>query len=431
MHYTQNDKIAQVGHDSLVIGVDVGSEKQHARAFGPMQIEYTRKAFSFNNSAEGFDQFLKWAQDMQFKKGLKKIMVGFEPTGHYWFNLADCLEEQGIEYVLVAPQHVKHTKELDDNIQQKDDNKDPRVIAKLVFGGRYLYAYRPKGIYAELRVGFIRRCEIMEHLVETKNRITRWFNIYFPEYLKVYRKVDASTGMKILRQAPLPKDIIALGVDGVNKIWRDAKQRGAGKKRATTLVTAAQSSIGSKQADQAARMDLWQLLDEYDLIEKQLREINDLLLNLLTGIPDAQRMLAIQGVGMVTVAGFLAEAGDIRRFTDPKQIVKYAGMAVIKPNDSGKHNGKGKLSRRGRKRLRTILVQAARSLVKSNPDFQQIHKYFTTRECNPLKKIQSICAIANKLIHVFYGMIINDQPYDGEKMLRDIHRPIKAAAKAA
>jgi len=237
--------------------------------------------------------------------------------------------------------------------------------------------------------------------------------------------------MKILRQAPLPKDIVALGVDGVNKIWRDAKQRGAGKKRATTLVTAAQSSIGSKQADQAARMDLWQLLDEYDLIEKQLREINDLLLNLLTGIPDAQRMLAIQGVGMVTVAGFLAEAGDIRRFTDPKQIVKYAGMAVIKPNDSGKHNGKGKLSRRGRKRLRTILVQAARSLVKSNSDFQQIHQYFTTRECNPLKKIQSICAIANKLIHVFYGMIINDQPYDGEKMLRDIHRPTKAAVKAA
>ena len=32
MHYTQNDKIAQVGHESLVIGVDVGSEKQHQRS---------------------------------------------------------------------------------------------------------------------------------------------------------------------------------------------------------------------------------------------------------------------------------------------------------------------------------------------------------------------------------------------------------------
>ena len=47
MHYTQNDKIAQVGHDSLVIGIDVGSEKQYARAFGTSQIEYTHKAFSF------------------------------------------------------------------------------------------------------------------------------------------------------------------------------------------------------------------------------------------------------------------------------------------------------------------------------------------------------------------------------------------------
>ena len=44
---------------------------------------------------------------------------------------------------------------------------------------------------------------------------------------------------------------------------------------------------------------------------------------------------------MVTVAGFLAEVDDVRRFTDPKQIMKYAGMAVIKFNDSGKHKGNG------------------------------------------------------------------------------------------
>ena len=42
-----------------------------------------------------------------------------------------------------------------------------------------------------------------------------------------------------------------------------------------------------------------------------------------------------------------------------------------------------------------------------------------------------ICLCSNKLIHVFYGMITHDQPYDGEKMLRDIRRPMMAAAKAA
>ena len=33
------------------------------------------------------------------------------------------------------------------------------------------------------------------------------------------------------------------GVDGVNKIWRDAKLRGVGMKRATKLVDAAGHSI--------------------------------------------------------------------------------------------------------------------------------------------------------------------------------------------
>jgi transposase len=271
MNYTQNAKIAQVTEKTLIIGVDIGSERHYARAFNWRGQELCKKVFHFDDDVDGYKAFENWAESHKVRIGAEKTIVGFEPTGHYWFNFGKYVKQIGMMLVLVNPYHVKQTKELDDNIQQKDDCKDPKVIAKLVFDGRYFYAYRPKGIYAELRVGFSRRCEIMEHLVETKNRISRWFSIYFPEYMKVYRKVDASTGMKILRQAPLPKDIIALGVDGVNMIWRDAKQRGAGKKRATTLVTAAQSSIGSKQADQAARMDLWQLLDEYDLIEKQLR----------------------------------------------------------------------------------------------------------------------------------------------------------------
>ena len=47
-----------------------------------------------------------------------------------------------------------------------------------------------------------------------------------------------------------------------------------------------------------------------------------------------------------------------------------------------------------------------------------------------MKKIQSICAITNRLIHVFYGMITHDPLYDGEKMLRYIHRLAKAVTKA-
>ena len=58
----------------------------------------------------------------------------------------------------------------------------------------------------------------------------------------------------ILKQAPFPEDIAALGVEGVNKIWRDAKVRGVGIKRAKTLAEAAKHSVGSHEAKEAARI---------------------------------------------------------------------------------------------------------------------------------------------------------------------------------
>lgn len=42
----------------------------------------------------------------------------------------------------------------------------------------------------------------------------------------------------MLEKAPLPKDIIALGIDGIRKIWHDKKIRGRGvtEDRAMTLI---------------------------------------------------------------------------------------------------------------------------------------------------------------------------------------------------
>ena len=39
--------------------------------------------------------------------------------------------------MLVNPYHVKCSKELDDNIQTKTDQKDPKTIAGLVRDGRF------------------------------------------------------------------------------------------------------------------------------------------------------------------------------------------------------------------------------------------------------------------------------------------------------
>ena len=53
-------------------------------------------------------------------------------------------------------------------------------------------------------------------------------------------------------------------MDGVNKIWRDAKLRSVVIKRAKTLVYKAEHSIGSHEALEAARVELKILLEDYE-----------------------------------------------------------------------------------------------------------------------------------------------------------------------
>ena len=119
---------------------------------------------------------------------------------------------------------------------------------------------------------------------------------------------------------------------------------------------------------------------------------------------------------------FIAEVGDISRFTDPKQIQKLAGQA-FGGDSSGKHTGQSRISKRGRKRLRCLLFEVVLALAAKNPEFREIHKYYTTRKVNPLKKKQSLVVLSNKLIRIFYTILSKGIDYDPEKLLGDIRRP--------
>lgn len=428
MNYnTQNAKIASITEKTLIVGIDVGSETHYARAFDWRNYEYTKKPLEFSNTEAGFLTFKAWMEDLAEKHGKNVVIPGMEPTGHYWFALGKFLQDNGMKPVHVNPHHVKKSKELDDNSPSKNDRKDPKTIAALVNEGRFSYPYIPTGIYAEIRSLSNLRFQTQEELTRIKNRIARWFSIYFPEYKDVYGDVKAVSGRKVLQIAPLPEDIKKLGAEGVNQIWRDAKLRGAGMKRAKTLVSAAEHSVGSKEAPEAARIELRHLLNDLDVYATRLDELLHRIEAILEEIPYVDKLMEIKGIGLITVSGFLAEVGDIKRFDNPKQLQKLAGYAIV-ADQSGKHNGESRISYRGRKRLRYVLYEAAISVVGKNAEFREIHEYYRTRKKNPLKKMQSVVAVACKIIRIFYAILTKGIAYNAEKVRSDIKRPEIQAA---
>ena len=68
------------------------------------------------------------------------------------------------------------------------------------------------------------------------------------------------------------------------------------------------------------------------------------------------------------------------------------------------------------------------SLIGKNAEFREIHEYYRTRKANPLKKMQSVVAVACKILRIFYTILTKGVDYDAEKLMSDIRRPQMQAA---
>ena len=387
MNFTQNDRIKQVTADTLIVGVDVGSQTHFCRAFDWRGVELSRRVFKFSNTGMGFLTFLRWTEELMNKTEMKKVIVGCEPTGCYWLTFQKFLQDHDIQLVTVNPFTVNRSMELDDNSPEKSDLKDPKTIALLVKDGRFSTSYLPSGVYAEIREASVCRDQIMKQHVRLSNQIQGWLQKFFPEYFECYAEWDSTSGLMLLKEAPLPQDILKIGAGGINQIWRDAKVRAAGIKRAQTLVEAAQNSVGL-EAGEAARLEIWVLVNDYILKAEQLKRLDEYLEEKVKEVPNVEKLLAIKGVGMSTVIGFIAEVGDIGRFTDPKQIQKLAGLEIVKKS-SGKKKGQPRISKRGRRKLRRTMYESARALMQWNPAFQDVFLYYRNRTKNPLGGMQA------------------------------------------
>jgi hypothetical protein len=99
MNFTQNDKIEQIKNETLVVRVDMGKETNFARAL--------KKLIKFTNSREGFSAFDKWVSEVSLANAKMDVIVGFEPTRHYYTHTSACnnLSISGIEALIFICRH--------------------------------------------------------------------------------------------------------------------------------------------------------------------------------------------------------------------------------------------------------------------------------------------------------------------------------------
>ena len=419
MNFNTNEKINQVTEKTLVIGIDIAKKKHFACAVDERG-RVLQKSFPFTQSFDGFEWLYERLIVLREMHQKSEILVGFEPTGHYWMNLAAFLTQHGIPYVMVNPMHVNRTKELDDNLQTKNDQKDALVIARLMRDGRFSYPRILEGIEAELRNGATLRSKMQEDLNALQNRIIRWIDRFFPEFTQVFKDFG-KMAYAALEMTPFPSDIQGKSPEELLFLYRQVEgMKSPQLPKAKQLVAAAEHSIGLTEGMEMARFEIATLLRQRKLIQTDLDKLTAQLEELAKQMTDYDYLASVPGIGDATIVELLSEIGSLTQYEHPRQLIKLAGL-TLRENSSGQHKGQKRISKRGRRKLRAVLFRVMMPLIRHNRAFKALHQYYTTRLNNPLRKKQSIVVLCGKLLKILHALCHKKMMFNEDLMMKDLY----------
>ncbi|MHA1939616.1 MAG: transposase [Candidatus Thorarchaeota archaeon] len=108
-----------------------------------------------------------------------------------------------------------------------------------------------------------------------------------------------------------------------------------------------------------------------------------------------EELLKIRGVGLITAMTFLTEIGDVERFSNRRQVGAFMGL-VPSSFESGEINDrKGRITRDGPYRIRSVLNQALWIHLKYHGEEKATYERIVAK--NPKRKKKAVVACMRRL----------------------------------
>jgi transposase len=403
----QVGKRERISRDTLIMGVDVGNA-WNAVGFMNKEGNVLGSCAKLYNSREGFGQFIRMTEGFKAKHGMNSVLIGMEPTGHYWRKLAYFAKEKGYEVRFVRTTALKHHRELDESSSAKSDKRDALTIANITREGKYIDTVIEDGVVRQLRTLSKVRERLLRYSVGAKNALHAALDDYFPELHEIFWSMNSRSLWAILERCPFPEDVVSMKRSVLKEmIAHSSRKRAGAAQKAKALYESAKKSIGVKSIGRADRYRVKICLEEVKRTVLMLKDIDRQMKSVLKEIPASEYLLSIPGIGPLSAAIFLGELGDPAYFQNARQIVKYAGYDP-QESDSGYRISRKFISKKGRWLLRKCLFFMSMRVVVLTNYFQEYYqrKLQTKNRFGQLpRKKEILCAVAIKLIKVIFALL--------------------------
>jgi transposase len=335
------------------------------------------------------------------------LVVGMDVVGGIANLVQAMLAAAGFRLVYVSGLAVNRARQGTRGGESKSDPRDARVIADQVRTRRDLRSIRPSvELDLEIRLLAGRRRDLTD---EQTRRLSRLHDLLASVHPGLERACDLTTkgGLWLVSRYVTPAEIRAAGHDGLVEHLQAAgglpsRQIQALADRTLAAATAQQQAVPAERltADLAR-----ELATEALTCRARLAQLDRDLDQLLACHPDAALIRSLPGMGAVLVAEFIAQAGDLGRFTSADQLAAAAGLAPVL-----RQSGKVRFQRRpsgGNKDLKRVFYQSAFCSLHS-PDSRA---FYARKRREGKRHHQALLALARRRIDVLWAILHSRQPF--------------------
>jgi transposase len=388
----------------ISVGLDVGGRGHVVARCRDGSHTADREILRIAQSRAGFDALDAWLS----RQPEPVRSVTLESSGQYWLPIVSHLRRRGVAVALVNPLAAKYFARSR-LARTKSDPADARSLAEM--GMHDPRPTRDPLAGVELRQAARFAMTLVAEQARVCQRLVRLVEIGFPELGELFDDPACLTAREVLRIAPTASAARRRRTSTLADANAGPGHRRLGRARAERLRAAAATSIAVPELEPEVAFEVGLLLDQYDLLERQIAAAERHVAELLDG-ELARRLQTIPAVGPATCAVLMAEIGDIFRFTDFDQLLAFAGVHPAERSSGRKGSNpetSWHMSKAGNAHLRAALYRIAVVGVRHNP---VIAAHYARKRAAGKTKMNALGHCMRKALSLVWGVWRNERDFD-------------------
>lgn len=384
------------------VGIDV-SQKKHDICIIDSNGTILKEHLTIDNTRKGFNTLCSVISNQEEGSAKSNVRIALEDTGHYSLNLLTFLRNEGYTVFTYNPILIKEFAKSTTLRKTKTDKKDAKLIVRKLMSDNQVEKFTADKKLTDLKFLTRNRTRLSHYQSEGKIQYVRLVDLVFPELSVYVTSLHHSYVYSLLKNYPSAKAISNSHLSTLTSTLASASQGKIRKEKAQEIRNLAKDSIG--QVSKILELEMTQTIEIIEFYNKKIKKVDKEINSLMNDI--ASPITSIPGISIRLGSVIISEIRNINNFKTPAQLLAFAGMEPS-VHQSGTHDGKGKMVKRGSSSLRWALHQAARLVAIHSPLFKlYLHKKLAEGKHYNV----ALTHVAKKLVRVIFHLLKYNVPY--------------------